>query len=123
MSQTDENRQHKRRQPPWKLSEDQWLVAKGIAKQLGETEKLPRSQIARIIRFCGVAFAEQTLQEALAVEANGGMLTASGDRGRTPGGVFFFLAQEKMTKKQRYQVFAPRQPKPAADQTTAENTG
>ena len=118
MSQTNESRPQKRRQPPWKLSEDQWQIAKGIAKQLDETEKTPRSQIARIIRYCGVEFAEQLLQEALAVEANGGMLTASGERRRTPGGVFFQLAREKMAKEQRRQVFSSHRPKQAADLPT-----
>jgi hypothetical protein len=101
---TDENSQQSRRIPWWLLPEDDWRAVKDIAAQLGEIETAPIYQIGHVVRRCGVKFAEQVAQKALEVEANGGMMLRDGSRRRTPGGVFFELAFDTMTGRQRYLV-------------------
>ena len=80
-------------------------VASEIAGQLGETEPEPRAQIARVVEHCGVEFARKILRKTLDAEAKGGILVKSGERRRTPGGVFFFLAKGRMSPRQFEQVF------------------
>lgn len=77
-----------------------------IAEALGETEPQPLEQIRRIIKVMGADFAEELLRETQTVEAEGGMFLERENRRRTPGGVFFFLARNRMTKPQRGKVFA-----------------
>jgi len=92
-------------------SEEDEKIAREIAAVLRETESLPKAQVARIVAVMGEAAARELLAETLKVEEAGGMLTNSGDRRRTPGGVYFYLAKGRMTPEQRGQVFphlAPR---------------
>lgn len=81
------------------------LVAQ-IAEALGETEPQPLHQIRRLIRVMGADFAQELLRETQAVEAQGGLFLERENRRRTPGGVFFHLARNHMTKQQRGKVFA-----------------
>lgn len=93
------------------VSEANKLIAHEIAKALQEVERVPIQQIGRIVEVLGEATARELLAEALKVEEAGGMLTNSGDRRRTPGGVYFYLAKGRLTPEQRGQVFphlAPR---------------
>lgn len=76
-----------------------------IIQTLGETDKKPIRQITNIVKLCGVDFANDILQETLNIEANGGMTIQNGDRRRTIGGVFFYLAREKMSDENRQQIF------------------
>lgn len=80
-------------------------VANEIADQLGESEKKPRRQIYNIVSVCGVEFSRQLLNDTLEIEANGGMLVVNGDRRRTPGGVFFQLARDRMEEEARERIF------------------
>jgi hypothetical protein len=80
------------------------LVAQ-IAEALGETEPQPLEQIRRLIKIMGTDFALDLLRETQAVEAAGGLFLERENRRRTPGGVFFFLARNRMTKPQRGKVF------------------
>ena len=82
-------------------------LAKGIAQQLGETEPKPRYQIARIIMLCGIEFAQDMVKQALEVEASEGLWTSDGERRRTLGGVFFYLARTNMPEAERQQIFYP----------------
>lgn len=84
------------------LPSDQWQAVQDIADQLQERQ---RHLIASIIEHMGTAFAQALLQETLAIEANGGMLTLNEARRRTPGGVFFFLAKQKLPPEVAQQVF------------------
>lgn len=59
----------------------------------------------RLADAIGVAAMQTLLQHTLEVEAAGGMLTVSGNRRRTPGGVFFFLAHKELTPEQETAVF------------------
>jgi hypothetical protein len=81
------------------------LVAQ-IAEVLGETERQPLHQIRCLIRVMGAELTQELLRETQAVEAAGGLFLERENRRRTPGGVFFFLARNRMIKPQRGKVFA-----------------
>ena len=87
-----------------------------IARRLGETEAVPRQQIERIIRYCGIKYARRILRKTYEVEANGGLLTHNRERRRTVGGVFFFFAKRRMAQTQFEKVF-PGMQYPYADKT------
>lgn len=78
-----------------------------LAGLLSETKRAPIKQIKKIIQYCGTDFARQVYKDTLAVEANGGMRLVKEERRRTIGGVFFFLAREKLTEEQRQVIFPP----------------
>ncbi len=59
-----------------------------IARRLNECEV---EQIVYLVRMIGAERANQLADEALEIEANGGMLTHAGDRRRSTGGIFFEL--------------------------------
>lgn len=50
------------------------------------------------------------LRQVQEIEANGGMMVASGKRRRTPGGIFFKLIKENVSKKERKAIW-PSAPK------------
>jgi hypothetical protein len=66
--------------------------------------------VKRVVRAIGAEQALALLEQALKLEANGGILTHDGQRRRTPGGVFFQLARAVVPKNLYRQVF----PKEAA---------
>jgi len=82
----------------------QKTLAQEIADILGEKQPLARKQIETIVGRFGDDGALQLLQETLAIEANGGMLTNNGTRRRTVGGVFFHLALQQTEPLQRTQI-------------------
>ena len=82
------------------------LVA-DIAAQLGETEEEPLGTIRRIVVRLGPESALALLQEAQAIEAQGGLWLNDGSRKRTPGGVYFFLVRERTEKPDRLAIFYP----------------
>lgn len=84
---------------------DHTQVAQEIADRLGETKPGPRKIVASIIEVRGVEFATDVLRETLEVEENGGLMTQKGDRRRTVGGVYFFIAKGRMTFEQRQAAF------------------
>jgi len=88
--------------------EDINAIAEEIADQLGETQHLPRKRISDVIRHAGVEFARQLVIDATEVEASGGMLTKNGKRRRTYGGVFFYLAKQRLTPEMRKTIFPYR---------------
>ncbi|MCS6835798.1 MAG: phosphorylated adapter RNA export RNA-binding domain-containing protein [Anaerolineae bacterium] len=93
------------------VSEANKRIAREFANILREVEAVPIQQIGRIIEVMGESAARELLAETLKVEEQGGMMTNSGDRRRTPGGVFFYLAKGRLTPEQRGRVFphlAPR---------------
>ncbi|GAB4517562.1 MAG: hypothetical protein OHK0046_24240 [Anaerolineae bacterium] len=101
MSQNSQNDQAQNDQDPKEIRK----IAHEIADSLNETDKKPRRQIMKIVELMGPEFAQQILKESLEIEANGGMMIASGERRRTPGGVFFYIAREKMPEEARMEVF------------------
>jgi hypothetical protein len=60
------------------LSPEAWKAANDIADQLNETEKKARRQIMTIVKRMGLLFAQEVLQQALTVDAEGGMMLADG---------------------------------------------
>ncbi len=76
-------------------------AASHIADTLDEHAPGPRAQIARVVRVLGIERAQAFLEQALAVEQNGGMLLPDGSRRRTPGGVFFKLVRDGVSKRER----------------------
>lgn len=84
---------------------DQREIVDELADILGETKAAPRRLLARILHVCGLDFVEAVLDETRRIEANGGMMTKRGDRRRTTGGVFLYLAKGRMTKEQRRHVY------------------
>ena len=93
-------------------------VVAAIAAQLGETEQLPRRQLARALVTLGEERVRALVAEALAVEAQGGLMLPDGSRRRTLGGVFFQLLRKDITPAERRTIFPPhpasRSPAPAA---------
>src|SRR4051794_18945692 len=80
-------------------------VADDLAAALGETEALPRRQLARVVRVLGEDRARALLAEARAIEAAGGQLVPDGSRRRTPGGVFFVLVRRAASPAERQAIF------------------
>jgi Phosphorylated adapter RNA export protein, RNA-binding domain len=93
-------------------------VVAAIAAQLGETEQLPLRQIARALATLGEERVRAFVAEALATEAQGGLMLPDGSRRRTLGGVFFHLLRKGVTPAERRAIFPPypssRSPAPAA---------
>ena len=93
-------------------------VVKQIATALGETKPMALGQLKRIVQTIGDERSLAILQQALAVEQQGGLMLADGKR-RTPGGVFFLLVKEQMTPEERRQVWF-YQPRAKAAQRTEQ---
>src|SRR5512135_2659 len=95
-------------------------TVKTIAKQLGETEAGPLQQLAMVVKQLGPEQALAFLQEALAIEANGGLMLPDGSRRRTPGGVFFYLVRTKSPPAvQGLWGRKPKHPKPEGHQAVS----
>jgi hypothetical protein len=78
---------------------------KEIAAQLGETDEKPLRQIRTLTLLRGMDFVRELVAETLQVEADGGLMIGNGERRRTTGGVFFFLARERLPQPERDKVF------------------
>ncbi len=96
-------------------------VVQGIAAELGETTAQPLAHLRRMLRTLGEERTRQLVQQAKAVEVQGGLLLPDSGRRRTLGGVFFKLAKEQATPEERARIWMPknRRPKPA-EATTSE---
>lgn len=81
-----------------------------LAAQLGETKPQPLAQLGRVVEVLGADTAQQIVRDTLAIEAEGGRLTANGKRRRTSGGVFFQLVRERTPRELLQQIF-PKQKK------------
>lgn len=85
---------------PSRPTVDRAAIAAQIATVLGETEPTPLAQIRQIVWALGYRQTLFLMHQALAIQAAGGLLTVSGRRPRTTGGIFFWL------------VYTAGQPKP-----------
>ena len=73
-----------------------------IAKQLNE----PNTElIGKIVNAIGIERVSEYLQKTLTIEAEGGMMTRDGERQRTPGGVFFYVVKDNLSKAEQKQIF------------------
>lgn len=85
--------------------EEARALASNIADQLDESQLKPRSQILNIVLLCGPETAEALLKDTLKIEAEGGLMIKSGTRRRTPGGVFFHLARQRLPEDIKQRIF------------------
>lgn len=106
------------------MSQDEIQVfIQDLAAQLGETDEQPLQLLEAVIENCGVDFAQQLLKETLEIEAQGGLIVKNGQRRRTTGGVFFYLARGRISHKLRTKIFGiqPQPPPPPPPQHPAFN--
>ncbi|HEX6767040.1 MAG TPA: phosphorylated adapter RNA export RNA-binding domain-containing protein, partial [Polyangiaceae bacterium] len=93
-----------------------------IAKALGESDEVPLFQIAGVVRVLGEETSLKILAETQETEKNGGMMLPDGSRKRTPGGVFFFLARQKLSQADKIAIFRPpKEPKAPPSSPGGEN--
>ena len=81
-----------------------------IAKALGESEETPMTQIRGVVRVLGEELSLKLLDETKQIEDKGGMMLPDNSRKRTAGGVYFFLARQKLSHEDKLVIF--RAPKP-----------
>jgi hypothetical protein len=86
-------------------------VIEKIADTLGEKDKEPFTAIERLVNLIGEEKALALLEETLQLEAGGGMTTDDGSQRRTPGGVFFKLAKNRLNSRERWLIFGSAQQK------------
>ena len=78
----------------------------GRIQEMATALKEPNLWLMRsVAAMVGMESVESTYQRTLEIEAAGGLLTKQGDRRRTAGGVFFLLARDQMSARQRRKVF------------------
>jgi cold shock CspA family protein len=80
-------------------------VTIGVARRLGEQMTAPVSQIRLIVQYLGAEVAWEMVKEVEKIEAEGGMLIPDGSRRRTPGGIFFLLAKQRLRPDDRMRIF------------------
>lgn len=80
-------------------------LANEINRKLKEEAKRPQAQIRRIIELGGEEFARQLFADTLKILGEGGMMTNDSVRTRTPGGVFFKLAKDRLPAEIRAKIF------------------
>lgn len=119
---TDTEAESPRQQKKKKMlvSPELWQDVQRIAKALKETDRKPQIQIAKVVRLCGVEFADKVLAETLQIEEQGGMMLIDGSRRRTPGGIFFYLCRQKLEPEIRDQIFQYRWTRVPDDPNTAD---
>jgi len=61
--------------------------------------------VENVIKVLGQPRADDLLQQTLGLEAAGGVITATGDRRRTPGGVFLKLLKEQVSLEEQERIF------------------
>jgi hypothetical protein len=86
-----------------------------ISKALGETDEGPVAQIQAVVDALGEETSIALLAETERIEKAGGMERGDGKGRRSAGGVFFYLARQKLPKEQRAAIFndkMPREPRP-----------
>lgn len=72
--------------------------AEEATQELAETLKEENTELLkRAVSYAGMKFCKQILKQTLEVEEQGGMMTQSGTRRRTPGGVFCQLLKKEIT--------------------------
>ena len=80
-------------------------IAEAIAAELGETEEKPLRMINAMVLLCGTSFAQAIANEAKEIESAGGLTTSDGERQRTLGGIFFYLARHRMPDEMRKIIY------------------
>lgn len=81
------------------------LTADTLAASLHESKK---ALLAKVLKTIGQERCAAIFAEACTIEANGGMLTSTGDRRRTAGGTFLRLVRQQGSKEERARLFPYR---------------
>jgi len=76
--------------------------------------------LRQVLAVLGPAHTAQLLAQTLEVEAGGGMLVRNRTRRRTPGGVFFHLVRQRVTRSQRDYLFPRAAPQPPQGQAPGQ---
>src|SRR5262245_59155612 len=90
-------------------------TVKTIAKALGEVDEGPLAQIKAVADALGDETSLSVLAETEKLEKAGGMQRSDGKGRRSMGGVFFYLARQKLPKELKAAIFndkLPREPRP-----------
>ncbi|MGB0383669.1 MAG: hypothetical protein ACPGWR_02505, partial [Ardenticatenaceae bacterium] len=78
------------------------------------TEKLEEPNITltrNVVKYMGMEKCQQYLEKAIEMEAEGGDIIKSGDRRRTPGGIFYWLVKQELTLEELKTLFPyPQRP-------------
>jgi len=77
--------------------------------------------LENVVEVLGVARADDLLHQTQAIEAAGGRMTVSGDRRRTPGGVYLMLLKEQASADELERIFSggPKtKPSPTPEQVS-----
>jgi hypothetical protein len=83
-----------------------------IANALGENDEIPLSQINGVVRALGEELSLKLLEETQQIQTTGGMMLPDNSRKRTAGGVYFYLARQKLSQEDKLAIFrAPKSPK------------
>lgn len=76
-----------------------------IAAVLGENKEKPKQTIRQIVKHFGPDYAKTILKIAQEKHAAGGLMTLQGDRPRTLGGIFFYLARQLASTPEQINIF------------------
>jgi hypothetical protein len=94
-----------------------------IAKALGESDDGPVAQIKAVVDNLGEQACLTLLAETEKIEKAGGLMRGDGSGRRSPGGVFFFLARQRLPRDVRAAIFndkKPREPRAPGSMAPAE---
>jgi hypothetical protein len=82
-----------------------------IAKALGEADEGPVEQIKAVMDNLGEQACLTLLAETDKIEKAGGLMRGDGSGRRSPGGVFFFLARQRLPRDVRAAIFNDKKPR------------
>ena len=82
-----------------------------IAKALGEADEGPLAQIKAVVDNLGEPACITLLAETEKIEKAGGLMRGDGSGRRSAGGVFFFLARQRLPREVRAAIFNDKKPR------------
>lgn len=82
-----------------------------IAKALGEADEGPLAQIKAVVDNLGEQACLTLLAETEKIEKAGGLMRGDGSGRRSAGGVFFFLARQRLPRDVRAAIFNDKKPR------------
>jgi hypothetical protein len=82
-----------------------------IAKALGEFDEGPLAQVKAVVDNLGEQACLVLLAETEKIEKAGGLMRGDGTGRRSPGGVFFFLARQRLPRDVRAAIFNDKKPR------------